>query len=111
MEDGYDLVELKNRILLKFHRVIQSLFHGSEELMQILNMYNGWYPRDISKKTRMAKRTREENGWFLGSRAPFGYQKFPEDKHVLIPNQNAPVVLEIFQRAESGETVRQIYDD
>lgn len=74
-------------------------------------MFNGWYPRDISKKTRMAKLTRAENGWFLGSRAPFGYQKSPEDKHVLIPNEDAPVVLEIFQRAASGETVRQICDD
>lgn len=90
---------------------IDTSITGSEEIMQILNMYNGWYPRDISKKTRMAKLTRAENGWFLGSRAPFGYQKSPEDKHVLIPNEDAPVVLEIFQRATSGETVRQICDD
>lgn len=36
--------------------------------------------------------------------------KSPEDKHKLIPSEDAPIVQEIFQRRASGESIREICD-
>ena len=61
------------------------------------------YPRDISKKTRSAFRTKAQHGEFLGSKAPFGYYKAPDNKHkLLIDEEAATVVREIFELAIQG---------
>jgi len=76
---------------------------GYENIVPFMNMFNAMYPRDISKKTRSAFRTKAQHGEFLGSKAPFGYYKDPNDKHkLLIDEEAATVVREIFELAIQG---------
>lgn len=60
----------------------------------------------------MAKRTLQEQGKFIGSKPSFGYRRDPDDKHKLIINEEeAVIVREIFERVANGETTNQICKD
>lgn len=73
------------------------------------NIVNEMYARDTSKKIRSAFQTKIREGAFIGNFAPYGYQKDPEDKnHLLIDPVTAPIVREIFERAEEGAAPSQI---
>jgi len=73
------------------------------------NVINEYYPRDISRKVRQVKKKNAEKGMFMGSQAPYGYKKSPEDKHVLIiDEQVAPFVQRIFDEIALGENGRRI---
>jgi site-specific DNA recombinase len=73
------------------------------------NMVNEMYARDTSKKIRSAFQTKIKEGAFIGNFAPYGYGKDPQDKnHLVIDPLTAPIVYEIFSRAENGEAPFQI---
>lgn len=69
------------------------------------NIVNEMYARDTSKKIRSAFQTKIREGAFIGNFAPYGYEKDPVNKnHLVIDPITAPVVREIFERAERGES-------
>lgn len=69
-------------------------------MLPMKNVFNQYYPADCSRKTRQAFKTKAMRGEFLGTNAPYGYQKSKKDKHILeIDPVTAPVVVEIFEMA------------
>lgn len=77
--------------------------------VQIKNMANEMYARDISKKICSAKKTFQQQGKFAGSRAPYGYVIDPEDKqHLLIDPQTADIVFEMFKMVAEGHTLHRV---
>lgn len=82
--------------------------NGDNEFAPFKNIINEWYAKDISRKIRSAFKTKGLNGEFLGSKAPYGYMKSPDDKHKLIPDENAPIVQRMFAMALDGKTCFQI---
>lgn len=77
---------------------------GLDNLMlPMTNVINSLYARQASTKTKAAHRARAGSGMFIGSRAPFGYQKDPVDRHHLIVDpEAAEVVKSIFQMFADG---------
>lgn len=72
-------------------------------VLPFTNVINSLYARQVSEKTKAAHRARAKNGMFLGSRAPYGYQKDPNDRHHLIVDpEAAEVVKEIFRMFADG---------
>ena len=72
-------------------------------VLPFTNVINSLYARQASEKTKAAHRARAKNGMFLGSRAPYGYQKDPSDRHHLIVDPEAAgVVKEIFRMFADG---------
>lgn len=66
-------------------------------------LVNELYARDISQKIRSSFRSKMENGSFVSSFAPYGYQKDPESKNRLIVDEEAAGVVEsIFRMAANG---------
>jgi len=66
------------------------------------------YSRDLSIKVRSAMYSRMKDGRFI-NHVPYGYQKAPENKHMMIPDENtAPIVREIFRSIISGKSTTQI---
>ena len=60
----------------------------------------------------MAKRHLQEQGKFTGSMAKFGYRIDPDDCHKLLINEEqAAVVREIFTRTAEGESITSIHED
>ena len=72
-------------------------------VLPFTNVINSFYARQASTKTKAAHRARAKSGMFIGSRAPFGYQKDPNDRHHLIVDPPAAdVVRDIFQMFADG---------
>lgn len=78
--------------------------NGMDNLgLPFTNVINSFYARQASSKTKAAHQARAKSGMFLGARAPFGYQKDPNDRHHLIIDPcAADVVRDIFQMFASG---------
>lgn len=72
------------------------------------NLIYDSYSKDLSVKVRSAMQVRMEKGRFV-NHTPYGYQKSPEDKHLMIPDpETAPIVREIFRLALAGKSTSQI---
>ena len=55
------------------------------------------YAKDVSKKVKTALYTKQKQGKYIGTKAPYGYIKDPNDKHhLLIDERYAPVIRKIF---------------
>ena len=78
--------------------------NGDNEFAPFKNIINEWYAKDCSRKTRSAFRTKALSGEFTGGYPAFGYQKDPENRHHLIPNEYASVVKRMYQMALEGTT-------
>ncbi len=71
--------------------------------------YNEMYVKDISSKIRRTLAYKREQGQFIGSFAPYGYQIDPDDKHhLIVDEETAPAVRLIFNMYVSGEGYRRI---
>lgn len=86
-----------------------SMREEENEIAPFKNVLNEWYPRDISKKVRQVKKSAARQGKFMGSQAPYGYRKSPEDKHILLIDETAAAVMRrIFSEFVGGDSARMI---
>lgn len=77
--------------------------------VQIKNMINEMYAKDASQKICSVMRAIEAQGKFAGSRAPYGYMRDPEDKHMLLADQEtAPIVREMFEMVANGAALHYV---
>jgi DNA invertase Pin-like site-specific DNA recombinase len=77
----------------------------------IKEVINELYAADISRKVRSSKRLLAKQGKFINSRAPYGYKKSPEDKHVLVVDESAARNVErVYELYMGGTTGRAIAD-
>lgn len=73
------------------------------------NLINHLYSRDLSKKVKTAKKTRNQNGEFTGPFAGYGYQKDPNNYHkLIIDGEAADVIREIFRLTVAGHGTLEI---
>ena len=76
---------------------------GNHLIVPLKNMINEAYAADISKKVRTQQNQAMRDGEFVGGRPPYGYKKDPENCHHLLVNEDtAPVVRQIFQWTVDG---------
>lgn len=75
----------------------------SNDIAPFKNILNEMYSKDNSKKVHSSYMVAAEKGKFTGTVAPFGYRKDPDIKgHLLIDEETAPFVREIFAMAAAG---------
>ena len=75
----------------------------NNEIAPFKNILNELYSRDISKKVHSSYLVSARKGMFTGTVAPFGYRKDPDQHgHLLIDEETAPIVRDIFQLAAEG---------
>ncbi len=87
----------------------------SLDIAPFKNILNDMFLKDISKKIKMARRTRFNQGKFMGTSAPFGYKKDPMDKnHLIVDERYVGLIQRIFSLAKEGmgiAKIRQILTD
>lgn len=71
---------------------------GNKKSRQIHGMVDEWYLEDLSKNIKNTFRSKMKVGQYLGSFAPYGYKKDPEDRHKLIIDE------------EVADNVRRIFN-
>jgi hypothetical protein len=80
-----------------------SLTEKLDEMAVFRNWFNEQHSKTTSKKVKSARKVCAESGKFLGTYAPYGYRKHPEDKHKLIIDEiTAPIVRKIFEMRAGG---------
>ena len=95
--------EQKNVRFISVAESIDSAKGLDNLVLPFTNVINSFYARQASTKTRAAHQARARSGMFMGSRAPFGYQKDPNDRHHLIVDPPAAdVVRDIFRMFADG---------
>lgn len=73
------------------------------------NLMNDEYARDVSNKVRSVLDSKKCNGQFIGSVAPFGYRKDPNDKHKFIVDKKAArIVKKIFSMILDGKSKKDV---
>ena len=72
------------------------------------NLLYDLYSKDLSQKVKTSLRARKDGGQYVSGNAPFGYEKAPDDRHMLvICEDEAAVVRKIFSLALQGMTSSQ----
>lgn len=82
---------------------------GDETSLEVLikNMMNEYYSHDISRKTSTALRMKIENGTFRKRNLPYGYMWSENKEHIILDNEVAHFVKQIFQwRLEGISTLK-----
>lgn len=82
---------------------------GGLDITPFKNILNEFYSRDISKKVKSGKHIWALEGKFMGTTAPFGYRKDPQDKnHLIVDEATAPTVRLIYSLALEGYGTNRI---
>ncbi len=77
-------------------------------MLPLKNTINEAYALDIGRKIK-AQARQAMNGDYIGARAPYGYRKDPDNCHKLLIDENtAPVVKQIFEWAHEHESLNRI---
>lgn len=72
-------------------------------IMPIKNIFNAQYSKDISNKVKSSFRALQGDGKFVGAFACYGYMKDPADRHKLVIDETAAIVVRrIFSLYNSG---------
>ena len=72
---------------------IDTNVRGNKKARQIYGLTNEWYCEDLSENIRSVFIEKMKAGEFLGGFAPYGYLKDPDDKHKMIIDSDAAVVV------------------
>lgn len=95
INDGYDSADTENR--------------SNDFVLPFKNLINDSYCRDISIKSRTNLEVKRRNGEFVSNFAVYGYMRSPDDKHKLIVDEEAAVVVRnIFNWKQEGWNAQQI---
>ena len=76
---------------------------SNKKSRQINGLINEWYLDDLSQNIKKSLRNKREDGLFMGSFAPYGYDRSEEDYHKLVIDPvAAEVVKKIFKMYADG---------
>lgn len=82
---------------------------SGKKTRQIYALVNEWYCQEISENVREILHQKVLRGEFIGSNAPFGYQKSAEDSHkLLLKEPEASIVRELYELYANGTPVKEI---
>lgn len=86
-----------------------SEYQSADLSVQLKNFVNERYARDISQKIVSAKQVLQKQGKYDGGRPPYGYMIDPRDRHhLVVDDETAPIVYEIFKMVDEGSTIRKV---
>ena len=82
---------------------------SNKKSRQINGLINEWYLDDLSTNIKKSLKNKREDGLFMGSFAPYGYDRSEEDKHKLVVDSvAAEVVKKIFKMYADGNGYHKI---
>lgn len=83
---------------------------GDELGVNLKNLVNEMYARDISLKVKSARRAQREKGSYTGGTPPYGYRtEWIEGKRcLLIEEETAPVVKKLYQMYGEGSSMKDL---
>ena len=77
---------------------IDTLNSNQNDIMPFKNILNEMYAKDTSKKVKSAIQSRMREGTYIGSKAPFGYLRDPNNKRRLIIDEKTKPIIELIYK-------------
>ena len=85
------------------------LDNSNNDIAPFKAIMNDMYAKDISKKIKSSLRAKQKEGKWVGGRAPFGYEKDPNDKnHLVINKDKSMIVKRIYEMLLENYTISSI---
>ena len=82
---------------------------SANDMLVFKSAFNDMYVKDISNKLRSSLYIKKKNGKFVGNYAPYGYSKDINDKHKLVVDEEAAIIVRgIFKMFVNGESLYKI---
>jgi len=73
----------------------------NNDIAPFKNILNDMYAKDLSRKVKLAKRSRALDGLFIYAQTPFGYIKDPNNKnHLVVDEEAKEIVIKIYNLAK-----------
>lgn len=77
---------------------------GNKKARQINGLVNEWFLEELSENIRSVKTSQRLRGYHIGSFAPYGYTKDPDEKgHLIIDPEAAEVIRKIYRLYLEGK--------
>ena len=77
---------------------------GNKKARQINGLVNEWFLEELSENIRSVKTSQRLRGYHIGSFAPYGYMKDPDEKgHLIIDPEAAEVIRKIYRLYLEGK--------
>lgn len=73
---------------------IDTALDNNKKARQINGLINEWYLEDLSQNIKSVLDVKRRQGQYIGSFAPYGYQKDPFNRHHLVPDPPAAQVVQ-----------------
>lgn len=97
INDGYDSADTTSQ--------------ANDFVLPFKNLINDSYCRDISIKSRTNLEVKRRNGEFVNNFAVYGYKRSPSDKHKLVVDEPAAIIVRnIFNWKQEGWNAQRIAD-
>ena len=100
-----------NRMRVRYIAMTDGLDTSREnnDIAPFKNILNDMYARDLSRKVKAAKRQRACKGYYISGQTPYGHQVDPTNRnHLIVDEEAAAVVKEIYRLALAGNSLIQI---
>lgn len=65
------------------------------DIMPFKNILNEMYAKDTSNKIKSVLRSKMKEGTYIGTKAPFGYKKNPQNRHELVIDKKTRHIVEL----------------
>lgn len=78
--------------------------------VEIKNLVNDLYSKDISKKVTTSHIQKAHQGYFIAGFAPYGYQLHKEDggNRLTIDSVVHPIMVDVFEKLLAGQSINQV---
>jgi len=101
--------ELAEITLPQYGCELISLNEKIDDMMVFRNWFNEQHSKQTSQKVKAVRKACAESGKFLGTYAPYGYMKNPDNKHQLVIDESvAHIAKKIFEMRAKGKSYRSI---
>jgi len=86
-----------------------SLNEKLDDMMVFRNWFNEQHSKQTGKKVKAARKVCAESGKFLGTYAPYGFKRDPNNRHKLVIDEStSPIVRSMFELRAGGMGFRAI---
>ena len=77
--------------------------NDNNDIAPFKNILNDMYSKDLSRKVKAAKRSRNQKGLYTAAQVPYGYKKDPLDNnHLIVDEEVRPIIKLIYRLALEG---------
>ena len=105
IETGYYTEHYFKDVGVRYIAINDSIdtINDNNDIAPFKNILNDMYSKDLSRKVKAAKKSRNQKGLYTAAQVPYGYKKDPIDNnHLIVDEEIRPIIKLIYRLALEG---------